>query len=410
MNRARPTPLLDRFARRLNPYLVFLGIIVGFAAMVFAGRWAGRQNLFVAYKRGYQLISPEGYFYPSLNNLIHVVRHGAPRNRILVLVGGDSVLNGVGQKREQLWTDQLQRLLGPDFAVVNLAFRGAYPTEMAAVIAEVLSKDYPRLVYVSRTFPMSFPGSFYGTFGYLFWQARASGQLIDFKPRSEAIHRVISVGDPKLKQRISELALCGYLDFWSHASDWWNYLGYNFVFTVVCPLKYPPETFFEPRKHSIEPTPPDVPPIPARFTYPEQSMEIARSFARAPEKESKGGFKIKRAVSDPFMSDARAGIPDALKSRTLIIVSYDAPFFIHQLSDEDYAGYQFDYSEGVSWLRKAGYHSLLVGPNLSNEDYADRTHLTVSGGKNMARDVAREVKAIAVQNGYLSAGSIEANR
>jgi hypothetical protein len=31
--------------------------------MVFAGRWAGKQNLFVAYERSYPLISPEGYFY-----------------------------------------------------------------------------------------------------------------------------------------------------------------------------------------------------------------------------------------------------------------------------------------------------------------------------------------------------------
>src|SRR5258708_3802316 len=110
--------------------------------MVLGGRWAGKQNLFTAYQRSYPLISPEGYFCPSLDNLTELVSHVVSKRKILVLVGGNSVLLGVGQKKELLWTKELQRLLGPDFAVVNLAFRGARPTEMGAVVAEVLSKKY----------------------------------------------------------------------------------------------------------------------------------------------------------------------------------------------------------------------------------------------------------------------------
>jgi len=52
--------------------------------MVFAGRWAGKQNLFVAYERSYPLISPEGYFYPSLDNLTELVSHVASPRKILV--------------------------------------------------------------------------------------------------------------------------------------------------------------------------------------------------------------------------------------------------------------------------------------------------------------------------------------
>jgi hypothetical protein len=99
MNRASSVPLLEKFGRWLSPFWMFFGIVVGFALMVLAGRWAGKQNLFAAYKRSYIWISPEGYFYPSLNNLTQLVTHIADRKKILVLVGGDSVLVGVDKKQ-----------------------------------------------------------------------------------------------------------------------------------------------------------------------------------------------------------------------------------------------------------------------------------------------------------------------
>jgi hypothetical protein len=68
-----------------------------------------------------------------LDNLTELVSHSASKRQILVLVGGNSILLGVGQKKEQLWTKELQRVLGPDFAVVNIAFRGARLTEMGVI-------------------------------------------------------------------------------------------------------------------------------------------------------------------------------------------------------------------------------------------------------------------------------------
>src|SRR5258708_7358470 len=179
MSRDSSIPILEKFGQWLSPFWVFFGIVVGFALMVLAGRWAGKQNLFTGYERSDIWISPEGYFYPSLNNLTQVVRHIAPKGKILVLVGGDSVLVGVGQKKEQVWTRELQRLLGPDFQVVNLAFRGAAPMEGGAVVAEVLSKKYSRLIYVAREDRPMLIGSPEGfSYAYLFWQAQATGTLV----------------------------------------------------------------------------------------------------------------------------------------------------------------------------------------------------------------------------------------
>ena len=402
MSRESSIPFLEKFGQRLSPIWVFIGILLGFSLMVLAGHWAGKQNLFIAYERNYPLISPEGSFYPSLNNLTELVSHAASKRKILVLVGGDSVLLGVGQKKEQLWTKELQRLLGPDFTVVNLAFRGAYVTDMGALVAQILSQKYTRLIYVANEqAPMRMaPSAGSTTYEYLFWQAWASGGLFKITPGFEKGDAVIANHGGEL---LSEASLRGYFDYWSHASDLWNYIGYNHVFTVFNFLKYPPERFFEARRDSKDETP-DLSPIPERFTFLEQSMQIIRTFFHfCVEKDAKGEFRINSAVSDAFIRDARVAFPDAFKPRTLILLAYNAPFYSNQLSKDEHAAYEFAFSQGKSWLQKAGYHSVLIGPGLTDEDFADRVHLAASGGQKMAREIAPEIRAMAAQLGYLKA-------
>jgi lysophospholipase L1-like esterase len=395
-------PLLEKFGRNLRPVSLFVGIVVGFSLMVIAGRWAGRQNLFVAYERNYQLISPEGYFYPSLNNLTELVSHVASQRKILVLVGGNSILLGVGQKTEQLWTKDLQRFLGPDFVVVNLAFRGARLTEMGAVVAEVLSKKYPRLIYVANAEPITMLLPAGGLYGYLNWQAQASGKLAKINPGSEEAQMVVA---DRSREFLSEAALRGYFDYLSYASDLWNYIGYNYLFTVFNSLKTPPERFFEARKNSQDQEG-NVPPIPERFTLPEQGMWIIRTFLKSFVKEdAQGELSINRGVSDEFMRSARVAIPDSFKMQTLILLTYNAPFYVNQLSKEEYSAYKFTFSQGKYWLRKAGYNSAIIGLDFTNDDFADRGHLTGSGGQKMARDIAPVIQGMAAQLGYLPAAS-----
>jgi len=406
MSRDSSVPILEKFGQWLSPFWVFFGIVVGFALMVLAGRWAGKQNLFTGYERSDIWISPEGYFYPSLNNLTQLVTHIADGKKILVLVGGDSVLVGVGQSKEQVWTHELQRLLGPDFQVLNLAFRGAGPMEMGAIVAVVLSKKYPRLIYIAREDApmwMGPPDGFW--FTYFFWQAGATGNLVKFTPRSEELAKAFSGSNANVRELKIEAWLRAYFDHWTHASDLWNYVGYNYVFTVFNPLRYPPERFFEARKKSNDDgnQSTGVPPIPERFILlRERSMELIRhAFQYSVERDAKGEFKIKPAILDDFIRPARAAIPDAFKPRTLILLSYNAPYLVHELSSDEYAAYQFAYSQGRSWLEKAGYHSIIVGPGLVDKDFVDRVHFTASGGQKMASEVAPEIRAMAVQLGYL---------
>jgi hypothetical protein len=248
---------------------------------------------------------------------------------------------------------------------------------------------------------MEFPTG--GSYEYLYWQAQASGKLLKIARNSDETQAAAIANRGRIV--LSEAALRVYFDYWSCASNLWNYIGYKYLFTVFNFLKTPPERFFEARINSRDQEG-DVPPIPERFTLQEQSMQIVRTFFNfSVERDAKGELWIKPVVSDAFIRDARGAFPNSLKSRTLVILTYNAPYFTQQLSKDEYAAYEFAFFQGKSWLQKAGYHSVVIGPHLINDDFEDRGHLTGSGGQKMAHDVAPLIREMAIQLGYLPVAS-----
>jgi hypothetical protein len=403
MSRKTSIPLLEKFSHRLRPFWLFSGIAIGLSFMVIAGHWAGKQNPYFGFQRHHRLISPESFYYPSLDNLTALVRHSTSKKQILVIVGGSSVLIGESQKEKEIWTAELQRLLGPDFKVINLAFRSAEWTEMGAVVAEVLSKEFPRIIYVADQVPMNTYPIVPETYAYLFWQAQASGKLLKFQPRSDKLKETILFAkDPQLRGRMTEEALRGFIDYWTHASDFWNYVGYNYFFTVKNSLATN-KRFFEPRKNYVDRTE-DVLPIAERFKeMNEQRVQIVRGLgSNSVQRDTKGQLRLRPGLIDVFLSYQQNALPNVLKAKTLIILTYMAWHYSHQLSADEYAAYEFVFSQGKHWLEQAGYHSVIVGPNLTDEDYSDLLHLAASGGQKMAQEVAPEIRSMAFQLGYLS--------
>ena len=65
------------------------------------------------------------------------------------VVGGNSVLYGAGQRGQELWTRHLQARLGDGYRVLNLALPGCHPAEFGGTAAEMLARDFPRLIFVS---------------------------------------------------------------------------------------------------------------------------------------------------------------------------------------------------------------------------------------------------------------------
>src|SRR5207245_11801285 len=97
-------------------------------------------------------------------------------NKIIVIVGGSSVLHGTGQAASQVWTRKLQEVLGERYQVINLALRCGRTNEFGQVAAEMLLAEYPQMIFICDCFSGDLfaepDGLFYK---YFYWDAYYKG-------------------------------------------------------------------------------------------------------------------------------------------------------------------------------------------------------------------------------------------
>src|SRR5262245_25311365 len=149
MNEITTTPSLEeRLRRLLAPLPFFAGLVLALALCCVAGRKAPGVYGFRDFRRFHSAINPEHQYYPTALQVRALARRELPRDKIAVVIGGSSVMEGIGQPVEQLWTRTLQQKLGDEFRVLNLAMPGGAPNEHGQLAAEMLCRDHPRVISV----------------------------------------------------------------------------------------------------------------------------------------------------------------------------------------------------------------------------------------------------------------------
>ena len=386
-----------------RPAWFLAGLLAGVLLLVFFGYATAGRSHFRDYKRLHPAISPEGSYYPTVDELCALVRSRCGSDQVLVIVGGNSVFNGVGQPTAKLWTEELQRQLGNRYAVVNLAMRGALSTDGAAVVAEVLRAEYPRLIYVANTSPFKEPGALGSdTYRYLFWEAWHRGLLERTPARKAAVARWWK--DPAVSGQL-ELAAMAQVDRFLRYRNVWNRVAMEHLFTV--PSFYTPTwpkvAWARNRLPDNEPDFEDTP-LNQRMarSNTEVEMKIVRAFAgEYYEPDGAGGWRLQEMTRNSFRAGVAEAVPDALKPGTLIVLSRNSPFYLRQLDATERAREDLAYRESLAIWREAGYAAMEYGADFEPEDYGDRTHLTANGGRRLARLVAREIEAQAAKLGYV---------
>jgi len=199
--------------------------------------------------------SPETKYYPTANEMMAIVRTKIKPNQILVVVGGNSVLRGVAQLPDQVWTSHLQEDLGDGYCVVNLAFNSSLITDGAAVAAEALRKEFPRQIYIANAAPGQAPtpgGS--GVYRWVFLGCLLQGPV---DRRCAACQRP---SRPTSSTRITAPASrnCGsprgsITGF--YFNDFWNEVTYERFNTVWNNFMLGPTRFLSPRKKMEDPEP-----------------------------------------------------------------------------------------------------------------------------------------------------------
>jgi lysophospholipase L1-like esterase len=393
----------------LRPWYFITGFLAGLLLLSWAGRHVSATDYHKGFTRFHPMISPENYYLPTVAEMSSMVRSRCRSDQVLVLVGGNSIHYGVGQPPGKIWTDELQRRLGDRFCVINFAFRGASVTDGAALIAEVLREEFPKQIYVANTSPVLSTDPL-GTDGYrfLFWEAYHKDLLMDWPSRTiwtKDYDRRKPAASPSSGNQLSAR-----LDQALRYRDLWNWVGWNYVFTVSAPLNPYPPALFRPKRRFAD-TEPDVDAIPVGQRYRADGvaieMQITRGFfTQVSERSAEGGWRVTAASREDFLQFAEMAIPGPLKSRTLIVLSQNSPFYLEKLTTDERQRNDVVYATGVELWQEAGYAAMTYGPGLTAADFVDRTHLTARGGVKLAHMVAPQITEIAKRLGYLGSSDL----
>ena len=131
-------------------------------------------------------------------------------------------------------------------------------------------------------------------------------------------------------------------------------------------------------------------------------MEITRSFSgHFFAKDAGGAWRPVPLLQSEFERVARGAFPDDLKARTLILLSRNSSYYLRQLTPDERVREDAAYRDGAAEWRKMGYAAAEYGRDFAPSDFGDRAHLTATGGRKLATEVARQVEDLAQHLGYL---------
>jgi lysophospholipase L1-like esterase len=390
MSSEPPVSPLTRLAHR--PVPVLMGIVAGFLACCIAGRLAARQQPFENFVRFHPGTAPDSHYYPPFSQVLNLARQRALPGKVMVLIGGNSILNGVGQREAQIWTRRLQELLGDDYTVLNLALRGNWSHEFGGLIAERLVAEGEPVIFVTTSLEpgasIDWDGNHYR---YFFWDAWGKGLLPPDDERDQwlddTFFKMQPTGSPG-----RELRYRGLVDGTVYACDLWNTVAYQYLGTVFSPLKYP--RFWEAHRKLPDSDPGETLPfeIQNREGLIPAEHNVMLRFARSPLADA-----LLRGESNERATAPYRFIPSTLVDRTLLVYRLGGVYYRERLPPEDLERY-LAYNRLVPQVvARNGFHTQLVGEGYTIRDYSDASHFSEPGGRKVAEELAPTIQKMAAR-------------
>jgi hypothetical protein len=364
----------------------FKGLAFGLVSLSLLGFLVVPSHLVRNFVRFHQGMSAEFDFFPTPRELISIMRRDGETDSIYVVVGGSSVLHGIGQQVGIIWSQKLQELLGGNYRVVNFAMRGGKPGELGDIAAEFLLKNSEKVIFVAdgniQNFSVDYSQGFYAQSVYQAW---LRGYLFPWKPRDDFLRREW-IRSPKMRAP----ALGSILDLALNFSDLWNYVCFE-DFGLIWNGLLNTNSFTPRRKVEDSEMPPEY--LDAhRYTLPfEREMNIVQGAILPPEASLSGSIQ-----------ETDNTIPPQLRAVTLVAIDLDSPYYRSRLSPQEQTQILNQADEHARLLEKIGFmRAIVYGSDFNEEDYIDRVHLSHRGGYKLAAIVARQVKELSNRLGYI---------
>ena len=376
---------------------VCLGVIVGFLGCCVLGRLSARHNGFKNFVRLHPYLEPETAYYPTASQLVATVRAQCPPDskKTLVIIGGNSVFNGSGQKGPELWSRVLQSELGDGYHVINLSAPGAGPVDTGGIAFQILAGEYPRMLFVTNTDPGYYTPAENSSYAFLFWDAYYKGLLPPDKRRTARLARGTEAdGWQEYKLGRGMNGLCYYNDLWTglayerFSTVWTSWLkGRSFQGRRKLPDWYEKRPAVQANEEAF-----------ARL-LPGHLDSLRRRKSVAPDRfqQQPDGQWAQTELS--FYKDFEhigGLVPRPLEKRSLVVFTPINPWFLALLTNDERQRVEVSFRNGTRLLQLGGFHALsLLDQGFEPADFGDTVHMSPAGGKRLAHLVAAAVVQMA---------------
>ena len=383
--------------RFLAPYPLFAGVILSFLTCCVLGHRAEHWNYFRDFVRFNWFTSPDTFYYPTAGQVRTLADAQIDRQQIAVIIGGNSILHGVGQRPEAVWTRRLQGLLGDQYRVLNLAMDGAAANEFGEWAAEIIARDHPRYVFVTDFGSAGAWADVDGeAYRFFFWDAHDKGLLPTSPEREQCVREKLA--KRRNDEAFAELRRGLELDGYVGARDMWMAIAYRWCSTVWNP--HMGKDFLRARCRCLDPERGSLPPLEDRYPAKVNTKVMAQvrsmlsfgaeCFPPHPPGPPQGLEPLFRTL-----------FPGEARRHTLILVTTHSPYYTNQLAGADRAAYYSNCRQVSQGLEEYGFASLPVGVDWGVDDYLDLCHLSEQGGRKLADVAAVRIRSLAQQLGYV---------
>ncbi|MDX2239496.1 MAG: hypothetical protein NW224_02325 [Leptolyngbyaceae cyanobacterium bins.302] len=402
-------PKLYGWTKSLSLRAFLIAFVLTLVGLSVLGRWYSQQNPYPHFVRFHQLISPETLYYPTISHLRAIAKEQLQdRDKIGVIVGGSSVLHGMSQPPDKIWTKDLQQRLGDRYRVINFAMAAGHVQGGGAIAAQSLLEEGYKIIYVSDIgLGMFFIFDGGEQYRYLLWDALYKGLLKEYPPLFREINTTFN------SSQLNELKLRMWLDSLFYFNDLWTTVGYKHFFTVWNSLiarRSPLESFTKPRIQTLDTQIGYEPkPFPERFkAWEEIVKDLTKIEHNAITTLCKNVYEwnddqwvLKQTAFDTLNHQAQITFPESFRRHILLVIGSRNPYYFESLDPRYAACWRQGNGMMARQVRQAGYWAIELGSEFTGEDFNDNTHLLPSGGVKLAKVVAPKIEEMAVKQGYL---------
>lgn len=386
---------IKKYLEELFPIWFFAGLILGFLICALSGYCLSKENIFQNFVRFNLHISPSSQYFPNANQMLNLVKKNTTKDQIVVIIGGNSVLYGYGQEEKNLWSNQLNEKLGQKYKVFNYSFQGTAPFEGGYWVAEALFKQGYKVILVTNSAPAEIcppPGV---NLRSVYFDFRNRNLLLQDKVRDDFVKDVDRQEGNLYLKDIEEKDLARKLDAMVYASDLWNWVSYNFFYTIWTSNN---DLFLYPKKLLTEKKIYCEPPFKDAFDYDSDQIKIFQKEKMVWTDRSHWAPLPYAWIG--FDNMAQRLVPVPMRKQSLVIITCQSPVLLKNFSMDEKKCTEMTYHWSALKWREFGYRAIVIGQGYQAQDFYDFKHLSDSGLSKMTDRLNVEVRDIAKELGY----------